>query len=209
MAGINDILLRILEYPPLTTKATSDLTPSEVDTNFIEIYKSLQNTQELIFSEVVVSLNKLIIELTGSTRFFIQEITSGKTSINLIDNGVTEGIGLLLAVNLRTDEADITFTATSDLYLAGDTTLTVPYTNVAWFYVRDNKKYLINKWVAGSSGLDFTALVAALVAGTNINFTVDNAAKTITINATGGGGGDEDLDSFTHLYIFNNLGQTI
>ena len=37
--GLNDIKLRILEWSGLTTKG-ANLTPSEVDQNFIELYEA-------------------------------------------------------------------------------------------------------------------------------------------------------------------------
>jgi hypothetical protein len=140
--SINDILLRIEEYAPLLTKG-SDLTPAEADVNFREIYKALVNTQEVIYLPQAITSNKIEVELAGNPRFFIIPVSTGDLSLLDIDCGATTGVGMCLISNMRAT-GDITITADSEIWLGGEATITLTSKNSAWFYIKDNQKYLIN-----------------------------------------------------------------
>ena len=151
MSSIDDILLKIETYLPLITKGAI-LTPSEVDINFIEIYKALVNTMEIVYNPQAITSNKVDLELAGNPRFFMIPVSTGDLSLLDIDEDGSTGVGMVLITNLRSS-GSITITADADLYLGGDATLVLASKISAWFLIIDNKKYLINIG-AGSGGGD-------------------------------------------------------
>jgi len=189
--AIDDILLRTETYSPLVTKG-SDLTPSEMDVNFREIYKALINSQEVIYSAQAITSNKVLIELAGNPRFYIIPVSTGDLSLLDIDEQSTTGVGMVLITNMRSS-GDITITADADLWLGGESTLVLTSKNSAWFYVKDEKKYLIN--IGSASGNQLTSNV------------------TYYVNATSGDDGNDGssgspFETITHALslIYKNLG---
>jgi len=137
--SITDILLRVLEYPPLTTKG-SDLINEELDVNFREIYKALVDSATFENIDRSIVSNKFSYTLTDKIKLSLVNITSGE-DLEQIENSGT-GVALILLRNAT--GVDLTISETSYITL-GSTEITLADNESELLIQIDTKTYLIGK----------------------------------------------------------------
>jgi len=137
--SITDIKLRVETYLPLTTKG-SDLTPSEMDINFREIYKALVLSATFENLNRTIVSNKFAFELTDNIKLSLVNITAGD-DLNQIEN---TGTGTALILLKNTSAGEITINETAYITLGADT-LTLDVNESEMFLQVDDKTYLIGK----------------------------------------------------------------